>query len=205
MKVKAVKLKTVMLIMFATWGISSFAQTRTIMYAMKNGAIVFQSSVSDIDNATFDKAASGDAMILQKNDGAADDKILLNDIQQLSFSEEILSIETASGSKEYTFDNIAKLIFDNTGNTGINNPPAKSGFDVFAYITPAGDAIVKSSAAIHSVTVFGIDGKMINRQTCTGEMQCTVYLQGKTAGVYLLRVETEQDTLVKKVVRPFSK
>jgi len=205
MKVKVVKLKTVALIALATWSISSFAQPRTIMYVMKNGAVVFQSAVSDIDNATFDKAASGDAMILQKNDGSAEDKILLNNIQQLSFSDENLSVETASGSKEYTFDNIAKLIFDNTGNTGINNPPAKSGFDVIAYITPAGDATVKSSAAIHSVTVFGIDGKMISQQICNGEMQCTVSLQGKAAGVYLLRVETEQDTVVKKVVKSLNK
>jgi len=203
MKVTVTKLKTVALIALSTWCISSFAQTRTTMYVMKNGAVVFQSAVSDIDNATFDKAASGDALILQKNDGSAEDKILLNDIQQLSFSDENLSVETANGSKEYTFDNIVKLIFGN--NTGINNPSAKSGFDVIAYITPAGDAIVKSSAAIQSVTVYGIDGKMIYRKTCNGEMQCTVSLQGKSAGIYLLRVETEQNTVVKKVVKPLSK
>jgi len=203
MKVTVTKLKTVALIALATWSISSFAQTRTTMYVMKNGEVVFQSAVSDIDNATFDKAASGDALILQKNDGSPDDKILLNDIQQLSFSDENLSVETANGSKAYTFDNIAKLIFGN--NTGINNPPAKSGFDVIAYITPAGDATVKSSVAIQSVSVFGIDGKMIYRQACNGDMQCTVSLQGKVAGVYLLRVETKQDTVVKKVVKPLNK
>jgi len=203
MKATVTMLKIVALIAFAAGSINSFAQTRTIMYVMKNGTVIYQSAVSDIDNATFDKAASGDALILQKNDNSAEDKILLNNIQQLSFSEDSLFIETSSGSKAYSFDNITKLLWGN--NTGINNPSVKNGFDVIAYITPAGDAMVESSAAIHSVTVFGIDGKMISKQNCKGEIQCEVSLQGKAAGVYLLRIETEHDTVIKKVVKPLNK
>ena len=211
MKVKVVKLKTVVLIVLATWSISSFAQTRTIMYVMKNGAVVFQSAVSDIDNATFDKAASGDALILQKNDGSPDDKILLNDIQQLAFSDETLSVETANGSETVALETITKLAFGDAGNTVIINPPA--GFDVLVSVTPAGEVTVKSSAAIRSLTVFDITGKMISVEKCNAaapavavETWHAASLQKNApAGIYLFRVETEQGTVVKKAVKPSNK
>jgi len=206
MKLTGINLKAVAFIVFTVWSISSFAQVKTIMYVMRNDKVVFQSAVSDIDNVTFDEIVSGDSLILQKNDGSPADKILLRNIQQLSFSDENLSVETPSGSKEYAFEDIAKLLFKNGSITGINNPPAQSGFDVWVFVTPAGDAVVESSLTIKSLMLFSIDGKMLFKQQYDEEKtQCSVSLQNRAAGIYLLGIETEQGTVVKKVVKPLSK
>ena len=205
MKVKVLKLKTVALIALTVWSMSSFAQVETMMYVMKNGEVVFSSPVLGVDQVTFDGASPDSALIVNKNDGSLADKILLNDIQQLSFSEDNLSVETSNGSEVYAYEDIMKLVFGDINSTGINNP-AQSGFDVFAYVTPEGDAAVKSSAPIKSLALFGVDGKLISKKHYNGvETQCTVSLQGKPAGVYLLRVETEQNMVVKKIVKPLNK
>jgi len=206
MKVKTVKLKTVALIALTIWSMSSFAQVQTMMYVMKNGGVVFSSPVSGVDQVTFDAASPDSALIVNKSDGSLADKILLNDIQQLSLSDGNLSVETSSGSEVYAYEDIMKLIFGDINSTGINNP-AQDGFDVIAYVTPDGDAVVKSSAPIKSLTLFGVDGKMISKQNCDGMVETlhATSLQGKPAGVYLLRVETDRDTVVKKVVKPLNK
>ena len=181
--------------------------TQTIMYVMNNGQIIFESPVSDIDNVTFDKAAPDSALIVQKNDGSSTNNILLNNIQQLSFSDGNLSLETPNGIEMYAFEDIAKLFFGYTINTGINNPPAQSGLDVLVSITPTGDAAVKSSVPIKSLTLFSVDGKMISKKHCNGMVETwhAASLQDRPAGVYLLRVETTQGMVVKKVVQPSNK
>jgi len=206
MKRTAVNLKTAIYIALVTWNINSFAQVETIMYVMKNGAVVFQSPVSRIDNVTFDKASSDSILILQKSDGSPNDKIFLNDIQQLSFSDETLSVETSTGSETVAFDDIGKLLFGNINTTEIKNPPAKSDFNVLANLTPTGDVEVKSSVAIQSLKLYSIDGKMIFKRNYNSiATQCIVPLQNSVAGVYLLRVETEQGAVVKKIVKPLNK
>jgi len=201
MKVTAAKLKTAMFITLAVGGISCFGQAKTTMYVMKDGKVVFESAVSDVDNVTFDEAAFDDALFLQKTDGAPAGKFLLNNIQQVSFSGESLSVETSAGSETVAFADIAKLLFGNSA-TGINKPKAQSSFDVLAYLNPAGDVVVETSAAIRSLTVFGIDGKTIAATVETGR---ALSLQNAPAGVYLLRVETEQGIVVKKIVKPSKK
>ncbi|MCL2598198.1 MAG: T9SS type A sorting domain-containing protein [Paludibacter sp.] len=203
MKIKAVKLKTLVLIALTTWSMSSFAQRETIMYVMKNGVVIFQLPVSAaVNNVTFDSASSDNALIVKKTDGSPIDKILLNNIQQLSFSGDSLSIETLTGSEIVAFDGIAKLFFGDMNTSGIKNPPAQVGFDVIVSVTPAGDVTVESPVAIKSLTLFSVDGKMISKQHCNGvETWHAASLQGRPAGVYILRVETEQNTVVKKVVK----
>jgi len=206
MKVTAVKLKTATLITLMVWSITGFAQTETMMYVMKNGKVVFQSPVSGVDNVTFDEAAPDSTLIVRKNDGSPAGKILLNDIQQLSFSDENLSVETSTGNEMYLYEDIMKLFFGDMNNTGISNPTVQNVFDVLVFVTPAGDVTVESPVAIKSLALFGIDGKMISIQQCKGaEMQCTVSLRNSAAGVYLLRIETAQGAVVKKVVNPLNR
>jgi len=164
MKLTAVKLKTAALIALAAWSITGFAQGNTVMYVMKDGVVVFQSAISEGDSFTFDEAAPDDALIVNKNDGYPDDKIRLNDIRQLAFSDDTLSVETANGSETVALDAIAKLAFGDVSNTVIINPPV--GFDVLVSVTPAGEVTVKSSAAIRSLTVYDITGKMISVERC---------------------------------------
>ena len=210
MKLTVVKLKTAALIAFAAWSITGFAQSKTVMYIMKGGVVVFQSTVSEGDSFSFDEAAPDDALIVNKNDGSPDDKIRLNDIQQLAFSDENLSVETLNGSETYAFNAVAKLVFGDVSNTVIINPPA--GFDVLVSVTPAGEVTVKSSAAIRSLTVYDITGKMISVERCNApapavavETWHAASLQNAPAGVYLFRIETEQGAVVKKVVKTLNK
>ena len=82
----------------------------------------------------------------------------------------------------------------------------KSGSDVIVHITPAGDVTVESAVAIKSLTLFSIDGRLIYKDNYTGvETQRLTSLQGKPAGMYLIRVETEKGTVVKKVVKSLNK
>jgi len=203
MKVTLVKLKAVTSIAFAIWSVSSFAQSETMMYVMKNGEVVFSSSVSDVDNVIFNEASSDSALIVQKNDGSPAGKILLNDIRQLFFSNDGLYVETLSSSEGYAFEDIAKLLFGDINSSGISVKPAQSSFDVLVYITSAGDVTVESPIAIKSLTLFSIDGKMISKQHYNGvETRYATSLQNAPAGVYLLRAETERDAVVKKIVKP---
>ena len=205
---KVVKLKTVALIALTIWNMSSFAQVETMMYVMKNGEVVFSSPVSGVDQVTFDEASPDSALIVNKNDDSIANKILLNDVQQLSFSDENLSVETSKDSEVYAYENITKLIFGDMNATGISNPATQSGFDVLVYVTPVGDVTVKSLIPIKLLTLFSVDGKMISKQNCNGvvvEMSHSSSLQNAPAGVYILRVETEQDTIVKKIVKPQNK
>ena len=203
---KKVKFKTVAaLIALTTWSIGSFAQVKT-MYVMKNDKVVFQSHVSDVDNVTFDGITSVDTLIVHKNDGSPADKFQLNNIQQLSFGDENLSIETLNNSEMYAIDDIAKLLFSNNSTTGINNSLKRKNFDVFVFVTPAGDVIVESSVTIKSLVLLSIDGKMISIQQCNSlETQCITFLQDNAVGVYLLYVKTDQGAIVKKVVKSLNK
>jgi hypothetical protein len=184
----------------------SFAQVESVMYAMKTDTIVFHSLVSDVDNITFDEVADGEALIVHTNDGSPVDTTLLSDIQQISFLDETMSIETLNGDKVFALENIAKFLFANVGTTGIGNPSAQRSLDVLVYIAFNGDVMVESPVAIKSLTLFSIDGKMISQQHYNGvETQYVASLQNNAAGVYLLRAETEQGTVTKKVVKPLNK
>jgi len=206
MKVTAVKLKTAALTALLAGSITGFAQTQKIMYVMKNGEVVFSSPVSDVDNVSFDKAASDSALIIFKNDGSLSDKILLNDIQQLSFLDDGLSVETSSGNETIAFDDIAKLVFGKMNNTGIDNSQVQSDLNVLVYLTPDDEIKVESTSAVKSLTLLGVDGKIISVKHLNGkEMHGKLSLHGKPVGVYLLRVETEQNTVVKKIIKQKSR
>ena len=186
--------------------INSFSQVETMMYVMKNGEVIFSSLVSDVDNMTFDEATPDSTLIVRKSNSFPTDKILLNDIQQLSFSGESLSVKTSNGNEVYVYDDITKLLFGDMNTSGINKLSVQSEFDVLVSVTPTGDVIVESTAAIKSLVLFSVDGKIISMQQCNGmETQCVVSLQDRTAGIYLLRIETEQGTIVKKVVKSLDK
>ena len=203
MKVTVLKIKTVALIALMAWSVCSFAQDKTVMYVMKNSKAVFKSPVSDIDNVSFDKAAPDDALILRKNDGSPVDKILLNNIRELSLTDEKLSVETLTESKMYAYNDIAQLHFGDINDNGINNPLARNGIDVFMY---ADYLTVESRIAIKSLALFGIDGKMIvETRHATSPHATSLQWNNTPAGIYLLRVETEQGTVVKKVVKPVNK
>ena len=205
MKVTVVKLKTATLIALMTWSISSFAQVEMMMYVMRNGEVVFSSPVSGVDNVTFDEATPDTLLFVGKSDSSPADKIRLNDIQQLSFSDENLSVETSSGSEEYVYEDVVKLFFGNKNTIGINTPHLQNGFDVFVFVNSAGDLIVESSAIIKSLTLFSVEGTIISNSNVLSVFNVLNVFKNLPTGIYLLRVETEQGTIVKKVVKPSNK
>lgn len=203
MKVTVAKIRIAALIILVAWNITGFAQ-ETVMYVVKKGKVVFHSPVSGVDNVTFSKASSDSALIVHKNDRSPDDKILLKDIKQLSFSKENLSVETTGSSKIYAFNNVAKFLFE-SNTTGIDNPTVEPQPDVLVYLTSADDVTVKSSVNIKSLILFSIDGKILRNSTVEALHATSLPASTLPAGVYILRVETEQGTIVKKVVKFFNK
>jgi len=195
--------KTITLVAFIGLGLCSYAQSGQTMYVVKNGTTV---PVSGIENVFFDGATSGDTLYIHKNNGFPVDKVSLDNIQKISFSGENLSVATLSGNKiVYAINDVAKLMFKDANATGIHNPSAQD-FDVLVRVTPAGDVVVECSVGIKSLTLFSADGKMISQQRCEGvETQCIVSLQSNAAGVYLIKIETEQGVVIKKVVKPLNK
>jgi len=177
------------------------------MYVMKNGEAILTMPASEMHLIEFSNSAKG-AMIVQKNDGSLDDNCDLSDVWFFIFEEERFLLLTPKGyefHKIYDYDDIRKITFDATY-TGINNPVAESGSDVIVHITPTGDVTVESAVAIKSLTLFSIDGRLISKEHYAGaEMRKTASLRKANAGVYLVRVETEQGTVVKKIVKSLNR
>ena len=195
-----------MLIIFIAFSMSIFAQTTT-MKVMKNGVVVAQLEVSEIEKFVFQDpsgsapALSNDALIVNKNNGFPADSTLLDNIEQLTFSDGNLSVELVGGSNDvYSFEDIAKLTFGHiTTPTGTGNPQAQSP-EVIVSVDLEGNMKVECAAEIKSLTLFTIDGKTVS--TVTVETRHATSLpQRLSAGVYLLSVETGQGTVIKKIVK----
>ena len=96
MKQKRLKL-SIALISFAVYSICGFAQERTIQ-VMRNGVVVFESAVSDIESIVFQdplnpvSTSSQDVLIVHETISPAAGKTLLDNIERLIFSADNLSV-----------------------------------------------------------------------------------------------------------------
>ena len=146
-------------------------------------------------------AHSQSHLVIYKADGSAEDARLDN-IERLSFSDGNLSVKTSDGnSAVYALDNV-KLRFEDVIHAGVNDP-VTNGIDVVVYANQAGEVVVKSPVAIQSLALLGMDGKML-RTVETGRapsLQTTLNVSSLPTGVYLLRIETLQGTVVKKMIK----
>ena len=191
----------VLLVVFMAFGLSVFAQTTTLK-VMKNGVVVFQSEVLEIEKMVFQDpsgspaAPSNDALVVNKSDDSPADKTLLDNIEQLTFSDVNMLVESVGSSNSvYPFGNITKLTFDKM-TTGISNPQAQSP-EVIVYVNSEGNIEVESEVEIKSLKLFTIDGKTI----ATVDSRHAKSLPSPPAGMYLLAVETIQGTVIKKIVK----
>ena len=201
MKKKRIK-SVFLLIAFMSFGMSVFAQTTTLK-VMKNGVVVYQSEVLEIEKMVFQDpsgsptAPSNDALVVNKTNNSTDET-LLDDIDQLTFSNVNLSVKPFIGSNSvYPFSEIAKLTFEDMTKTGISNPQVQS-LEVIAYVNSEGNIEVKCAAEIKSLRLFTVDGRTVATVVETGHAPS---LQNPPAGIYLLAVETTQGTVVKKIVK----
>ena len=162
---------------------------------MKGGAVVFQSSVSAIDSVIFYNpvgpvAAPSEAVlfIYKANERSFDETLLLDDIRKLFISGADLSVETRHAtSLLYAINDIVKLNFSDGTPTCVSHHE-QDGFNIVAYFTMEGELVVESPDEIQSLALFNIDGKMIAARNLP-------------AGIYLVRIETPQGVVVKKVVK----
>lgn len=160
---------------------------------IKGGVAVFQSAVSAIDSVIFynpvDLTAphSNETLFIHKADNASYDEFLLDDIRKLSLSNIDLSVEMRNAEPLlYAINDIEKLIFGGMSSDIIYSGQDK--FNVIAYFTKEGDLVVESPEDIQSLMLFGIDGRIIAARNLP-------------TGIYLVRVETSQGVVVKKVIK----
>ena len=160
---------------------------------MRGGVAVFQSAVSAIDSVIFynpvDLTAphSNETLVIHKAEDTSCDEFLLEDIWKLSLSNIDLSVEMRNAeSLPYAINEIEKLSFGGMPSDIIYSGQDK--FNVIAYFTKEGNLVVESPEDIQSLTLFSIDGRIIAARNLP-------------AGIYLVRVETSQGVVVKKVIK----
>ena len=199
-------LKTVIVLLtLLVCSMSGFAQGKTL-YVMKGGKVVRTMTVSGIDSVIFYNPTSPvitpsqDALFIYKASGSSSVKTQLDDVWNLSFSADKLSVKTRNSmSQQHDINDIKKLKFDDI--TGINFP-LQDRFDVFAFFSPEGNLVVESPAIIQSLMLFGIDGKIIVSQKYNAAASVeTWHAASLPIGVYFVRVETMQGTVVKKLLK----
>jgi len=198
-KIKGLKAVILLLTLTVVCCVSGFAQSKT-MYVMKGDKVVFKTTVSVVDSVIFYNPASPmitpsqDALFIYKS--LSTDEKLLDHVRKLLFSVDKLSvIERNNTSQQHNIDDITKLQFG--GSTSGVDYPSQDRFDVRAYFSPEGNIVVESSSLIQSLTLFGIDGKII-ASSASAE---TLHAASLPAGIYLIHVETQQGTVVKKLIK----
>jgi len=148
-------------------------------------------------------AHSQNFLIVHKADGTAAKGIALNDVQRLSFSDGNLFVKTSDGnSAVYALDNLARLRFEDVLPTDVNDPLTNR-IDVVVYANQAGEVVIESPVAIQSLALLGVDGKMLRTVETrhATSLQTTLNVSSLPTGVYLIRIETLQGTVVKKMIK----
>jgi hypothetical protein len=160
---------------------------------MKDDVVVFRSAIADVDSIIFYNPvspivpSSSEALLIHHAANASVEETLLDDIRKLFFSDNKLSVETkCTAPLLYAIDDIEKLSFGGEEPSGINNVE-QDRLNVVTYFTTEGDLVVESSEDIQSLTLFDINGRIIA-------------IRNVPAGIYLVRVDTSQGTVVRKVV-----
>ena len=160
---------------------------------MKDDVIVFRTAIADVDSIIFYDPvspavlpSSTEALLIQQADVTSIEEIFLDDIRKLLIWDDKLSVETTNATPLlYAVDDIEKLSF--SGEPSNINDVEQYLFNVVAYFTTEGELFVESSADILSLTLYGIDGRIVPARNVP-------------AGIYIVRVETLQGTVVKKIV-----
>ena len=130
------------------------------------------------------------------------ENFLLDNIRKLTFSSGNINVSTADGkTTAFPLGEIIKMSFGAKLITDIAHPSAGD-LDVLAFVTPAGEIVVESSVVIRSLALVGIDGRIIfmENYNLANAVQTARIMQPQLTGMYLLRVETSQGIVVKKLI-----
>ena len=137
-----------------------------------------------------------DALRMYSADGHLMQSVSLDNIQRLTFTDDNLLLKTTDGKENsYTFAFIGRISIEDVTVTGIS--VAKNTAEISLYPNPATECItIGSSTGILSWTLFDINGKTLKQATTTN-----VQTDDLTAGVYLLKIETAQGAVIKKIIK----
>ncbi len=156
------------------------------------------SLLSLVSMMSMQVVSAQEELIVHKTDGVSIESSELENIQRITFPDgEMLVVETwHATSLQIALDEIAKLSFGEMQTTETTAPPLAPPIDVAVYITAQNEIVVESPAAIQSLALYNVDGKMLRVATET-----TINASTLPTGVYLLQVKTEQGTIVKKIIK----
>jgi len=182
-----------------------FAQERTIQ-VMKGGIAVYTYTLSGNEKIVFKDPfggttpASDDVLIVNTKSGKSVET-LLDEIKELTLSDNKLSVIPFSGTTAVYFDDVY-LTFGKE-ETGINTPKAPE-MDVKAWHNQSGEIVVECAAGILSLSLFTVEGKMIAYKKCDGDGTTTTvetrHATSLPTGIYLIRVESPQGKTVKQLI-----
>ena len=138
------------------------------------------------------------ALSISPASGSSVVQIALEDIQRITFSGAAdLSLKTLDGNETvYALSNIQKIIFDHKTNTNMECLIAPGLEAILHYLTPAGELVVESQRDIKSLTLFSIEGKMIQTTRLS-----TMYVGTLSSGVYILKIDTPEGPVVRKIIK----
>ena len=139
--------------------------------------------------------AAGDALYIYFAGGQLERSISLDDVQRLTFSNDNLLLKTTNGNETpYALASVEKITFEKIL-SGI--PDINGNIEITLYPNPAvNDVTISSPADIILWTLFDINGKTL-QQAATSNVQ----MSHLPAGIYFIKILTEQGTVVKKIIK----
>ena len=197
---------------------SVFAQDRAVRI-VKDGIDIFTYELTGREKIVFQDpagpttSATDDTLIIMKANGEST-RMALDDIQEITLEDGLLSVVPYSGTPAvYAISNVT--LFFQYGTIGIKQAAENA---VNVWLNSPGEIAVECATDICSLTLFSVDGKVIASEeysnsncgsnsgyTSSGDNNISVTsfgdrVSGLPTGVYLVRVETSQNAVFKKII-----
>lgn len=124
--------------------------------------------------------------------------ILMGDIQRITFDNNNMLLKTVNGiENNYLLDDIVFITFlDNSDNPNVIEQFTENS-SINIYMNEYGVIIVESPSEIRMLSIFDINGKIVQTTTNSNNINVSFLIMG----TYLLRVETTQGTVTKKFIK----
>jgi len=137
-----------------------------------------------------------DNMVIHFSAGS-DVTIAINDIQRITFNGDNMLLKKSTGAENtYLLDNISCITFLDEPSIIQDNKDIAEKIEVNVYLNSSGELIVESSSEVRTLTLFDIQGRMVNSIN-----RSSVNINSLSTGIYLLRVETSAGVVTKKFVK----
>jgi len=147
---------------------------------------------------SINTAHTTDTLLVHLQNGTTQ-SVPFEDIQNLSFTDGDLSVKIFGGNTIFhSLNNIEKITFciDDIITDVEETQYATSLPNIVIYYALSGEIVVESPIDIQSLTLFNLDGKVLHKTIST-----TIFVSSLPAGVYFLKIETMQGSIVKKIIK----